>query len=88
MKVLVEMHPGGASEFRRTLATMTVINVPRPSETSDYDVTITETSNFVTGSPPKVRWHRLHDRNPRQSVWKLLIEAIAGLDEDISSAPD
>jgi hypothetical protein len=44
LKIAVDLHPGGASEFRRTLATMTVSNVSDLSDVSDYEITMTEAS--------------------------------------------
>lgn len=80
LKIAVDLHPGGASEFRRTLATMTVSNVSDLSDVSDYEITMTEARNALTGEPPKVCWLRLRAHDRRQSVWKLISAAIAGLE--------
>lgn len=81
LKVTVDLHPGGASEFRRTLATMTVSNVTELSDLSDYEITATEAASVLTGEPAKMFWFRLRRHHRRQSVWKLIAAAIAGLDD-------
>lgn len=53
LKVTVDLHPGGISEFRRTLATMTVSNVTDLSDVSDYEITATEDKNVLE--------HEIHD---------------------------
>jgi hypothetical protein len=80
LKVTVDLHPGGASEFRRTLGTMTISNVTELSDISDYEITATEAASPLTGQPARMRWFRLRGHHRRQSVWKLVASAIAGLD--------
>lgn len=80
LKVSIDLMPGGASEFRRSLATMTIVNVTELSDISDYEITATEAASVLTGQSGKVFWFKLNKHDRRQSVWKLVGSAIAALD--------
>lgn len=80
LKITIELHPGGRGELARTLAAMTVTNLSDLADVSDYDVVSAENANPLTGQPSKIGWHRVHGHLRRQSVWKLVGAAIAGLE--------
>jgi hypothetical protein len=76
LKLTVELHPGGISELRRTLATMTVANQSNLADTSDYRVVAMEGANPLTGAPPRRCVFKIAAHERRQSVWKLISAAI------------
>lgn len=80
LKVSIDLLPGGASEFRRSLATMTIVNVTELSDISDYEITATEAASVLMGQPGRVFWFRLNKHCRHQSVWKLVASAIAAMD--------
>lgn len=79
LKVTIDLLPGGASLFRRTLATMTISNASELSDLSEYEITATEGANPLTGGAARVCWFKLKAHDRRQSVWRLVAAAIAGL---------
>lgn len=81
LKVTVELYPAGSADSARTLAAMTVTNLSDLADVSDYDIVAAETANPLTGEPPKMCWHQVHGHSRRQSVWKLVGAAIAGLEQ-------
>jgi hypothetical protein len=81
LRVIVEIHPGGASEFRRTLATMTVANRSNLADTSDYQVITTEGANALTGAPARKCVFKVVAHERRQSVWKLIGAAIREMEK-------
>jgi hypothetical protein len=76
LKITVEIHPGGYSEYRRTLGHMLVANVSNLKDRSDYEVRITEGANPLAGTPPRQCAIRVRDHDRRQSVWSLVGAAI------------
>jgi hypothetical protein len=76
LKITVDLHPGGASDFRRTLATMTISNRSNLAEISDYDVTAVERANPLTGEAARICSLQVLGHLRRQSVWKLVAVAI------------
>lgn len=80
LKITVELHPGGCAELARPLAAMTVTNLSDLADVSDYDVVAAENANALTGQPSKMSWLRVRGHLRRQSVWKLVGAAIAGLE--------
>lgn len=80
LKISVDLHPGGASDFRRTLATMTIANISNLADVSDYDITTVESANPLTGEAAKICGLKVRGHARRQSVWKLIAVAIAEME--------
>jgi hypothetical protein len=81
LRVTVELVPGGAAAFRRTIGLMTIGNISDLADVSDYRVSVTEAANPLIGTPPQVRNFVVHGHWRRQSVWKLLARAIADMEQ-------
>ena len=81
LRMIVELHPGGISEFRRTLATMLVANRSDLADTSDYQVVATEGANPLTGTPARKYAFKIIAHDRRQSVWKLIGAAIREMEK-------
>jgi hypothetical protein len=81
LRMIVELHPGGISEFRRTLATMTVANRSDLADVSDYQVVATEGANPLTGAPARKCVFKIIAHERRQSVWKLIGAALREMEK-------
>ena len=81
LKITVDLHPGGASDFRRTLATMTIANRSNLADVSDYDVAAVEGPNPLTGEAARICHLKVIGHQRRQSVWKLVAVAVEKLEE-------
>jgi hypothetical protein len=81
LKITVEIYPGGSAEIARPIAAMTVTNLSDLAEVSDYDVVTAEAAHPLTGNASRMCWHQVRNQTRRQSVWKLIGAAIAGLDQ-------
>lgn len=80
LKITIELHPGGSAAMAKTLGAMTVSNMSELADVSDYEIVTAESANPLTGQPSKISWHRVYGHSRRQSVWKLVSAAIAGLE--------
>jgi hypothetical protein len=81
LKVTVELLPGGATFLRRTLATMSVANVSNLADVSNYDITVIEAANPLTGAPARMHALVVDGHERKQSVWKLIARAVAQMDD-------
>jgi hypothetical protein len=81
IRMFVEVHPGGRSELRRTLAIMTVANRSDLADTSDYQVVAIEGANSLTGAPARRCVFKVLAHARRQSVWKLIGAAIREMEK-------
>ncbi|MEI9923444.1 MAG: hypothetical protein WDN50_07890 [Bradyrhizobium sp.] len=50
LKVTIEIFPGGARQFRRTIASMSIGNITDLANVSDYRVDALESANHLTGA--------------------------------------
>jgi hypothetical protein len=80
LRVTVELVPGGAEPFRRTIGLMTIGNISDLADVSDYQVSVTEGANALTGTPPQARIFTVHGHSRRQSVWKLVARVITEME--------
>jgi hypothetical protein len=87
LKLTVEMHPGGVSELRRTLATMIIVNRSNLADTSDYRVVAMEGANGLTGAPASKSVLNVIAHERRQSVWKLIGAAITEMEKSERGEP-
>jgi hypothetical protein len=76
LRVTVELVPGGAETFRRTIGSMTIGNIRDLADVSDYQVSVTKAANPLAGPPPHVRNFTVRDHSRRQRVWKLVARVI------------
>ncbi|QOZ51575.1 hypothetical protein [Bradyrhizobium sp. CCBAU 53338] len=76
LRVTVELFPGGAADFRRTIAVMHIGNISDLANRSDYRVDISEGENPLTGNAPATRTVFVRDHDRRQSVWRLIGAAL------------
>jgi hypothetical protein len=80
LRINVEIHPGGFSPLRRSLATMSIGNTSNLADISNYDVVATEGANPLSGEPARICGFELKGHDRRQSVWRLLAAAIAEME--------
>jgi hypothetical protein len=77
LKVHVELLPGGDPTRRRPLATMSLANISELRDISDYNVTVIEAENSLTGAPARLCSCVVRNHTRAQSVWALVAAAIA-----------
>lgn len=75
LTVTVELHPGGYSGARRTLATMRISNLSDLADVSDYQIESLEGANRLSGAPPYSSECVVVAHDRRQSVWVLIAKA-------------
>jgi hypothetical protein len=73
--VTIDLVPGGYAPMRRTIASMWIANVSDLAEVSDYRVEASETSNPISGTPPRTAHCFIRGHARAQSVWALLAKA-------------
>jgi hypothetical protein len=87
LKVTVELHPGGFSELRRTLATMIIANRSDLADMSDYRVIATEGANPLAGAPARKWVFNVVAHERRQSVWRLIDAALTEMEKSERGEP-
>lgn len=75
LSITVEIHPGGFTPLRRTIATMRISNLSDLADCSDYRIEILEGPNPLTGSGPRSGECVIAAHDRRQSVWALIQKA-------------
>ncbi len=79
LKITIELLPGGDPTCRRPLATMSIANASNLADVSNYDVTVLEGENSLTGAPPRLCTCIVRDHPRAQSVWVLVGAAISAM---------
>lgn len=80
--ITIDLVPGGYAPMRRTIAAMNIANISDLAEVSDYRIAASETSNPLTGAPPRTVHCLVRGVARAQSVWALLAKAL----EEITKA--
>jgi hypothetical protein len=52
LAITIDLVPGGYAPMRRTIASMSIVNISDLAEVSDYRIEAFEARNPLTGSPP------------------------------------
>jgi hypothetical protein len=86
LRVTVELVPGGAEPFRRTIGAMIIVNMSNLAEISNYAITVTEEANPLTGAPSRRFQFTLHGQSRRRSAWALIERAITEMDSEEPTA--
>ncbi|MHC2467413.1 hypothetical protein [Bradyrhizobium embrapense] len=73
--ITVDLVPGGYEPMRRTIAAMRIANISDLADISDYQIVANETSNPLSGTPPRTIRCLIQAHSRRQSVWALIATA-------------
>ena len=80
LRISIELLPGGDASRRRSLGTMTIVNVTDPTDVSGYEIAASEAANHLNGSPAWTAEAQVRDHDRRQSVWRLIEVAASAID--------
>jgi hypothetical protein len=75
LAITIDLVPGGYAPMRRTIASMSIVNISDLAEVSDYRIEAFEARNPLTGSPPCSSCCVVRAHSRAQSVWALLAKA-------------
>jgi hypothetical protein len=75
LAITIDLVPGGYTPMRRTIASMSILNVSDLAEVSDYRIEAFEVRNPLTGSPSSAPRGVVRAHNRAQSVWALVAKA-------------
>jgi hypothetical protein len=72
LRVTVEIWPGGDQTRARAIAIANVANLSDLADVSDYAMSVTESHNPVTNTPPWLQRGTVFAHDRRTSVWALI----------------
>jgi hypothetical protein len=75
LRVTVELVPGGDERRAKTIARMTIANITRLADISDYEFTAHEHTNPVAATPARETHGTVRRHDRRQTVWSLVGKA-------------